>query len=270
MISFFLAAILPIVCSKDCALEGRKKLDEPKVDYRINQASATRSPWIISNGWRIAREPHSKYYSDVPARAATIAVAESFAFHSDAVVRASDGDTAEAGKMLDFIKALPAVILPTVADFVVVDDGSAQTGEVMNLLIRRNLLFRVGKHGENSPLVVEIGTKDFPKAAAANPSDFAVIVRHKLTDEKRGLRVYGSENVITRLESDGKSARVHVLNYGARGVEGIRIRVRGSFKNASTNVFAMPGAKVEELMSGGGYTEFTLMEMKQYAVVDLH
>ena len=140
----------------------------------------------------------------------------------------------------------------------------------MNLLIRRNLLFRTGKHGEKSPLVVELGTKDFPKAAAANPSDFAVTVRQKLTDEKRAVRVYGSENVITRFESDGKVARVHVLNYGTRGVEGIRIRVRGVFKNAATNVFAMPGAKVEELMTEGGFTEFTLMEMKQYAVVDLN
>lgn len=270
MITLFLAAALPIVCAKDCATEGRKKLDEPKVDYRINQASATRSPWIISNGWRITREPGGKYYYDVPARAATIAVAESFAFHSDAVVRASDGDTVEATKMQAFIKALPVLTLPAVTDFVVVDDGSAQTGEVMNLLIRRNLLFRAGKHGEKSPLVVELGTKEFPKAAAANPSDFAVTVRHKLTDEKRGLRVYGSENVITRFESDGKAARVHVLNYGTRGVEGIRIRVRGTFKNAVTNVFAMPGAKVEELMTEGGFTEFTLMEMKQYAVIDLN
>ena len=40
MITLFLAAALPIVCAKDCATEGRKKLDEPKVDYRINQASA--------------------------------------------------------------------------------------------------------------------------------------------------------------------------------------------------------------------------------------
>ena len=117
---------------------------------------------------------------------------------------------------------------------------------------------------------MEIGTKDFPKETAANPSDFAVIVRHKLTDEKRALRVYGSENVIARLESDGKSARVHILNYGTRGVEGIRLRIRGSFKSAATNVFGLENAKVEELMSEGGFTEFTLMEMKQYAVIDLN
>ena len=270
MISLLMAATLPVLCSVDCAIEGRKKLDEPKVDYRINQASATRSPWIISNGWRVTRDPAGKYYYDVPSSAAPIAVAEAFAFQADAVVKTKDRDTAEAVKMRGFIQALPSRTLTVVSDFVVVDDGSAQTGEVMNLLIRRNLLFRTGKHGDKAPLVVEIGTKEFPKAAAQNPSDFAIAVRHKLTDEKRGLRVYGSENVIARLESDGKSARVHILNYGTRGVDGIRLRVRGVYKNATANVFGAPGAKVEELLTEGGFTEFTLMEMKQYAVVDLN
>jgi len=31
------------------------KLNEPKVQYRNNEASATRSPWIDANGWRILR-----------------------------------------------------------------------------------------------------------------------------------------------------------------------------------------------------------------------
>ena len=45
--------------------------------------------------------------------------------------------------MLTFLEGLPAVDLPPVADLAVVDDGSAITGEVMNLLARRNLLFQV-------------------------------------------------------------------------------------------------------------------------------
>ena len=112
--------------------------------------------------------------------------------------------------------------------------------------------------------------KRIPKAAAANPSDFAVTVRHKLTDEKRSLRVYGSENVIARLESDGKSARLHVLNYGQRQVEGIRLRVKGNFKKAALQAFGEPNAKVEEIVEDGGFTEFSILQIRNYAVVDLN
>ena len=94
--------------------------------------------------------------------------------------------------------------------------------------------------------------------------------RRKLTDEKRSLRVYGSENVIARLESDGRTARLHILNYGQRPVEGIRFRVSGKYKNASLNAFGVPGAEVQEMMVDGDATEFTVLELRQYAVVDLH
>ncbi len=270
MIAFLVAAVLPIICLKDCELDGRKKLDEPKVESRMNEASATRSPWIISNGAKILRDPAGKYFYPVSGRAAAVAVAESFVFHADSLVQASEDGAADAEKMKTFLGGLPVANLPPVVDLVVIDDGSAQTSEVMNLLIRRNLLFRPVQKAEKAKLVVQIGSSDFPKAAAANPSDFAILVRRKLTDEKRSLRVYGSENVIARLESDGRTARLHILNYGQRPVEGIRFRVSGKYKNASLNAFGVPGAEVQEMMVDGDATEFTVLELRQYAVVDLH
>ena len=270
MILFFLAAMLPVICVHDCVTEGRKKLDEPKVESRINEASATRSPWIISNGAKILRNPTGKYYYNFSsAHSAAMAVVESFVFAADAVVQITGGETADAEKMKTFIASLPSSSLPPVVDLVVVDDGSDQTGEVMNLLVRRNLLFRPVKKADGSKFSVQIGTKDFPKLEAANPSDFAILVRKKLTDEKRSLRVYGSENVIARLDSDGKTARLHVLNYGQRPVEGIRIRVRGVYKNAAMQAFGIPNAKVEEMLVDGDSTEFSITELRQYAVVDL-
>ncbi len=270
MIALLFAVALPIICVKDCALEGRKKLEEPKVENRINESSATRSPWIISNGAKILRDPTGKYFYTVSGRSSVVAVAESFVFRADALVQASTADAADAQKMKAFIEALPSLTLPPVVDLVLIDDGSAQTAEVMNLLVRRNLLFRPDQHAETTKLTVQIGTKEFPKASAANPSDFAVLVRHKLTDEKRSLRVYGSENVIARLESDGKTARLHILNYGQRAVEGIRFRVRGKFKNGNLQVFGAPAAKLADMLLDGDSTEFTITEMRQYAVVDLN
>ena len=75
--------------------------------------------------------------------------------------------------------------LPAVSDIRFIDDGSPQSGELMNLLIRRNLLFRIAKPGESgSGPVVRLGSKEYPKAEAANPSLLAEKVRANLTDEK--------------------------------------------------------------------------------------
>ena len=62
--------------------------------------------------------------------------------------------------MLTFLGGLPAADLPPIADLAVVDDGSAVTGEVMNLLARRNLLFQVVKAPSRAvPINIAIGTR---------------------------------------------------------------------------------------------------------------
>ena len=75
------------------------------------------------------------------------------------------------GEMLTFLQGLASVDLPAVADFGVVDDGSAVTGEVLNLLSRRNLLYRiVSAPSPQFPLTVVIGSREYPAQEAADPA----------------------------------------------------------------------------------------------------
>ena len=112
-------------------------------------------------------------------------------------------DLADIGRMQTFLEALPPVDLPTVSDLAIVDDGSAITGEVMNLLARRNLLFEVVQEpSARFPITISIGTPEYPREEATDPSAFAQKIRRQLTDERRALRVYGSEVVICRLTAD--------------------------------------------------------------------
>src|SRR5436305_11779982 len=41
--------------------QGAVKLVAPSVDYRANQGSASRSPWINTNGWRFVRQPQALF-----------------------------------------------------------------------------------------------------------------------------------------------------------------------------------------------------------------
>src|SRR5947207_15231856 len=98
--------------------------------------------------------------------------------------------------MLAFLAALPPApaSLPPVADFAVVDDGSATTGELLNLLVRRNLLFHiVPSEAAQYRLNVRLGSPEYPQAAGADPSALALKVRRALGDEARSLRIFGSE-----------------------------------------------------------------------------
>jgi hypothetical protein len=252
--------------------DSRVKLGVPKVEYRANQAGPTRSPWIDSNGWRIARSPYAKFIYDVQGSAAALAAAEAYAFRADALIQTDAAGLAPLGEMLAFLVKLKTVDLTPVADIGFVDDGSPQAGEVMNLMIRRNLLFRrVTKPDPRLALNVEFGSAKFPKSAAANPSEFAQQIRFELTDEKRSLRIYGSEVVIGRLVSDGKQARVHLLNYaaGSRPLRGLRVRVLGRFPKHEVNVFGIPGATLMDYTVLADATEFTIVELKSLATIDL-
>src|SRR2546422_10200297 len=101
----------------------------------------------------------------------------------------------------------------------------------MNLLARRNLLFQVVQ--APSPrfrINIAVGSTAYPREDAADPSAFALKIRRQLTDEERSLRVYGSEVVIARLTGDATRIRVHLLNYGGGGNQGLRIRLRGAYR----------------------------------------
>ena len=115
----------------------------------------------------------------------------------------------------------------------VVDDASPLLDEVLNLLTRRNLLYKVVPAPDRTlDLNVQLGTPDFPAEAAANPYEFAARVRAKLGDDKRLVRLYGTSTVIARLTGDTKRARLFLLSFSSRrqqdaGAQAIRVRVSG-------------------------------------------
>src|SRR2546422_11623754 len=112
----------------------------------------------------------------------------------------------------------------------------------MNLLARRNLLFQVVQ--APSPrfrINIAVGSTAYPREDAADPSAFALKIGRQLTDEERSLRVYGSEVVIARLTGDATRIRVHLLNYGGRGLGGLRIRGRGAYRIGGGDVAGAGG-----------------------------
>jgi hypothetical protein len=254
----------------DAELASRESLPSPGITPRPGLASPTRSPWIVSNGWRFTRHPGAKYVYNVPAGKAALAAAEVFAYGADVVFKVVPADLADLGRMLTFLEALPPVDLPAVSDFAIVDDGSAIVGEVMNLLARRNLLFQVVQAPSTRyPINIRIGTPEYPREEAADPSAFAQKIRRQLTDEQRALRVYGSEVVICRLTAGAGRARLHLLNYGGREIEGLRIRLRGAYADGEAYVAGAGRLALEDRVVSGGATEFSVPRITTYAVIDL-
>jgi len=254
----------------DANLGRREALPTPGTTPRPGIASPTRAPWIVANGWRFMRRPLTKYLYDVPAGKAALAAAEAFAYDADAALKIDPADAQAVAEMLAFLAAVPAVDLPPASDFAVVDDGSPLTGEVMNLLARRNLLFAVVQApAPQYRINVRIGSAEYARAEAADPSAFALKIRRQLTDEQRALRIYGSEVVICRLTAAAGRARLHLINYGGREIEGLRIRLRGAYGGGAARVAGIGPLTLQERAVVGGATEFSLPRLTSYAVIDL-
>jgi hypothetical protein len=254
----------------DNALAAREALPTPGITARPGVASPTRTPWIIANGWRFMRQPGGKYVYDVPAGKAALAAAEAYAYAADAVLKINASDVEALGKMLAFLERLPPLDLPAIADFAIVDDGSDATGEVLNLLVRRNLLFeRVTAPSPRVGVNVVLGSPQYPREDAADPSALALKIRRALTDERRSLRVFGSEVVLCRLTGDGERARLHVINYGGREIEGLRLRVRGLYSRGRGHSAESDSFPLLEQTASDGVTEFSLARLGTYAVIDL-
>lgn len=236
----------------------------PAVEYHLDVASATRVPWVDANGWRFEREPSRAYFYDVPAGGAAFAAAEAFAYGVDAGIRAVPQDAAPFARMLKFLGEIGRPNLPPMANIGVVDDGSDAMGELMNLMARHNLLFRVIPAPDAK---YDVNITQIP--ATADPYEYTMQMRRELTDEKRLLRIYGSNLVLARLTGDASGARVHLLNYGSATVKGLRLRVRGAYERGKVSAFGHPGAALEEYGVQDGATEFTISEVGRYTVVDL-
>jgi hypothetical protein len=261
---------LSVKAMSDAELEQRETVSVPGIRARADRASPTRSPWVNTNGWRFLRQPGGEYTYEVPAGKAALAAAEAYVYGVDAVLRIDPSDLENVGRMLSSLGERPALNLPDVADIGVVDDGSASMGEVLNLLVRRNLLFRLVREPDPKlPVTVVLGSPEFPAVEASDPSAFALKVRRRLTDERRTLRVFGSEVVIGRLTSDGTRTRLHLLNYGGRDLDGIRVRLRGTWPEGAAFVAGQGRVELQERGIVDGGTEFTVPRLGVYAAVDL-
>ncbi len=256
-------------CATAADLSSYEKLAQRGVEYRPDVASASRAPWVISNGWRLLRSGGKPVYYDAAEGRAPLCVAEAFAYGATALVRAVPAELSAAGAMLSFLKRMDAAGMEPRANIGFIDDGSPAAGEVMNLLIRRNLLFRIVPAPDPSlDLNVRLGTPEYPRGAAANPSEFAATIRRKVTDDKRLLRVYGSEVVVARLTADKSRARVQLLNYSGKTIEGLRVRVLGVYKSATISASeAVPD--LSDFSAADGATEFSVPALGPYAIVDL-
>jgi len=242
----------------------------PGIRARADRASATRSPWVDANGWRFLRDPAGQYAYDLPAGRAALAAAEAYVYGVDAVLKIDPADLAGLGATMTFLSQLPANELPAVADLAVVDDGSAPLGEVLNLLVRRNLLVKLVKApAADFGINVKLGTKEYPLKEAGEPSALALKVRRQLGDEQRALRLFGTEVVVGRLTRDGAHTRLHLLNYGGRDLEGLRVHLRGTFPEGVAYVAGAGRVPLAERTEVEGGTEFTVPRLGVYGVVDL-
>ncbi len=235
----------------------------PSVEYHMDVASATRVPWVNANGWRYLREAGRPFFYNAPVGSAALAAAEAFAYGGEAAIRTVPDDLGAFARMLKFLGGVDAAPLPGMANIGVVDDGTDTMGEILNLLARHNLLFQVTKAAD-AQYDVRIGRVP----DGTDPYEFAMKTRRDLTDEKRLLRVYGSNLVLARLTGDGTRVRVHLLNYGKATVKGLRVRVLGSYAQDKAWVYEHTGT-LEDYRVEDGATEFSIPVMGAYAVVDL-
>jgi hypothetical protein len=249
-----------------------KKLPQPGVQFRRRVASATRAPWVDSNAWRFYRDPDAAYYYDAPGKTAALAAAEAFAYGVRAYVHTDDAGFEPLTGMLQFLDKLKLPESQPRANIGYIDDGSPESGELMNLLVRRNLLFRLVTNPDPKlDITVKLGMPEYPKAEAANPSVLAEKVRSNLGDEKRLLRLYGSEVVVGCLVSAPSSDTLFLINYGATRVpvHGIRIRVLGKYSGAKASGFGAPAESPLDVARDAKSIEFTLQELGTFAVISL-
>lgn len=262
---------LDFTVESDAQLRNYTAVSAPSTRRERSVGMATSIPWIEANGWHFLQGVERAWYQDVPVGRAALAAAEAYSYGVDAVVDVKPEDIASFGAMLQFLKTLPSAEGRTLADIGFVNDGSPEAREAMKLLERRNLLFRaVDQPDPALDLNVQLGSAQFPREGAANPHEFAAHVRQELTDDKRLLRLFGSNVVLGHVATAGPATRVHLLNYGPRGaIDRLRVRVEGAFTSAKLASFETDDAVVLDLTVRGGGTEFTVPRIVTYAVIDL-
>lgn len=262
--------LTPRIRDANVPIEGYEKVPPPKSEMRTNVASATTVPWIDSNAFRYMRGLKKAFYASLPPGRAPLAAAEAFAWGADAIIEPAPEDAKPLAAMLAFLKSVEQPPLPTRANIGIIDDGSEEVGEVLNLMSRRNLLYRVvAKPDPKLDLNVQIGTPQYPKESIRNPNDFAARVRERLNDDKRLVRLFNTYTVIANLTGDGKRARVHLVNYSPRPAKDIRVRILGEFDQVHLAEASNASMAAKDVAIAEGGTEFTVPQITTYAVVDL-
>ena len=253
--------------------QGAKKLPAPGITFHMNQASATRIPWVNSNGWQFMRQPNGRFYYDVKGDAAALAAAEAFCYAADAMLQTDASGLKPFAEMSKFLATINTSQGPALADIGFVDDGSSSSGEVMNLLVRDNLLVKTVRDPDPGVKVtVRIGSKEYPTEAEKNPDVLAHKIRANLTDANRTIRIYGTSIVIARVTEEPGGLRLHLLNYGSAAgarVDAFRVRVLGHYSKAQLHSFNSSGDQMSEYSQESDATEFTVPELKVYAAIDL-
>ncbi len=249
-------------------LAGWEKVLPPTMAVNPATGSATVS-WIDANGWRFERGLKRALYPALPRGRAALAAAEAWSYGVDAVLEAAPEDLPALARVLAFFRRVDAPRMPIVAQVGVVDDGSELAAETMNLLARRNLLFKVVRAPDPKLAVnVQIGSAEFPKEMAEDPVQVAQRVRKRLGDANRLVRVFGSHSVLVHLTGEGRRQRLYLLNYTRQPAKDIRVRILGSYADLKAAVDA--GAEsAQDRAFVEGATEFTLRSFTTCAVVDL-
>ena len=245
---------------------------QPSLTFNAQISSATRAPWVNQNGWRFLRQSQRSYLYDTKGEGSLLAAAEAFAYGVRTYIRTDQAGLQPLGRMLEFLSGIKDQKINPEVNVGYVDDGSPESGEFMNLLVRRNLLFKVVQQPDPKlDLNVTLGQGDYPRAEAGNPKLLAEKVRAHLTDEKRKLRIYGSEVVIGRLLGNRSAARLFLINYGAAKspVHGLRIRVRGSYPKVNAVQYGDAPCRLTDVLTESDATEFTLPELGTFAIIDL-
>ena len=247
-------------------------IQAPSVNFQMENASATREPWVESNGWRFLRQPNARFHYKAMGSSAAMAAAEAFSYGAAAVIETDETGLKPLADMIHFLESLPPADMAELCNFDYVDDGTPASAEVMNLLIRSNLLFKVVKApaASGTGMSVALGSREYPKADASNPKLLAEKVRAAVTDEKRLFRIYGSYVVIGKLTGTNDHRRLFLLNYGgAKGnADGVRIRVLGEYSKYKVSEFQSSGVKVSDYKVTQKATELTLANLSDLTIVD--
>ncbi len=239
-----------------------ERLDTPGVDYQPGVAGATGAPWINSNLWRMIRDRGRDYLYEPPASSLPLAMAEAYTGGAKCYFRVKREDLDRFAALLRFFEGIDGPALPDRTNFDLVDDGSADMDEIMNLLVRRNLLFEpVRGHAAGGRMEVRKSEDD--------PYLFAAKIRSRIGDDKRLIRLYGSDTTLARLFGDDRHARVNLVQYGRNPARGIRVRVLGHYRRIYLNTPDDELALAQDIATDETGTEFSIPVLKTFATADL-